>query len=61
LKVCRKGGSATLVDTSKVPAAAEPKKRYKVPVGSNAKIMDEHAGVDGLAHLSALGTNITKL
>ena len=53
--------SATPTDANKAPAAVEPKKKPKVPVGFIAKIMDDIADEDGLAHLSALGTNITKL
>lgn len=53
--------SATPVDTAKAPAAAESKKKPKVPVGFIAKVMDDIADEDGWAHLSALGTNITKL
>jgi hypothetical protein len=53
--------SATPADASKAPAAVEPAKKPKVPVRFIAKIMDDIADEDGWAHLSALGTNITKL
>lgn len=41
--------------------AAETRKKPKAPVGFISKILDDIADEDGWAHLSVLGTNITKL
>jgi hypothetical protein len=51
---------ATSTDAAK-PAAAEPPKKPRAPVGFIAKILDDIADEDGWAHLGALGANITKL
>lgn len=54
--------SYTTTDTDATkPAAAEPPKKPKAPVGFIAKILDDIADEDGWAHLGALGANITKL
>ncbi|RMS89837.1 hypothetical protein ALP57_04240 [Pseudomonas coronafaciens pv. oryzae] len=52
---------ATATSGNVKAAAAEPSKKPKAPVEFIAKIMDDIADEDGWAHLSALGTNITKL
>lgn len=51
---------ATSAETAK-PAAVEPSKKPKAPVGFITKILDDIADEDGWAHLGALGANITKL
>jgi hypothetical protein len=43
------------------PVVTEASKKSKVPVGFITKVLDDIADDDGWAHLSALGTNITKL
>lgn len=49
------------LDSAKPVHTAEPVKKPKAPVSFIAKVMDDIADEDGWAHLSALGTNITKL
>ena len=43
------------------PVAAEKPKKPKAPIGFITKILDDIADEDGWAHLSVLGTNISKL
>jgi len=47
-------------DTTK-PVAPEKPKKPKAPIGFITKVLDDIADEDGWAHLSVLGTNITKL
>lgn len=53
------GDVASEPEVPEAPAA--PKKKPKAPVLFIAKILDDIADEDGWVHLSALGTNITKL
>ncbi|MCO8161161.1 NYN domain-containing protein [Pseudomonas sp. LJDD11] len=48
-------------ETAKVADDGKAARKPKVPLAFIAKIMDDIADEDGWAHLSALGTNISKL
>jgi len=50
-----------MTHSTKPLQTVEPNKKPKPPVSFIAKVMDDIADEDGWAHLSALGTNITKL